>query len=96
MREKETEQKLIKAVKDSGGMCLKFISPGTNGVPDRIALLPEGHLAFIEVKRPGEKPRALQLLRHRQLEQLGFQVFVLDDPDAIDGIIERIKNADNN
>lgn len=96
MLEKDIEQHLVRAVRSAGGMCLKFISPGLNGVPDRIVLMPEGHIAFVEVKRPGAKPRALQIYRHKQLRQLGFEVYVLDSPDAIDEIIERIKHADNN
>ena len=60
MREKEVEQKLVKAVKLAGGFCIKFTSPGFDGVPDRLVLLPKGRMAFIELKAPGKKPRALQ------------------------------------
>ena len=35
MREKVVEQKLIQAVRRSGGLALKLVSPGFNGVPDR-------------------------------------------------------------
>ena len=95
LSEKQIEQRLVKAVRSAGGLAPKFISPGWDGVPDRIVLMPEGHIAFVEVKRPGAKPRALQLYRHKQLRHLGFEVFVLDSPDAIPEIIERIKHADN-
>ena len=61
MREKIIEEKLTKAVKQNGGVCWKFTSPGTAGVPDRIVLMPGGRIAFVEVKAPGEKPRPLQL-----------------------------------
>ena len=40
MSEKTTEQKLVKAVKAKGGLAPKFVSPGFDGVPDRIVLLP--------------------------------------------------------
>ena len=36
MREKIIEEKLTKAVKQNGGVCWKFTSPGTAGVPARI------------------------------------------------------------
>ena len=36
MLEKQVEQKLVAAVKSKGGVCWKFTSPGTAGVPDRI------------------------------------------------------------
>jgi hypothetical protein len=90
MREKTIEQKLVKAVKATGGICPKFISPGMDGMPDRLILMPEGRIAFIEVKAPGKKPRPLQLHRHNQLRQLGFRVFVLDDPEQIPDLLEEL------
>lgn len=50
MREKQVEQALVKAVKASGGICPKFVSPGLSGVPDRLVLLPNGRIGFVEVK----------------------------------------------
>jgi len=76
MREKELECKFVQAVKAVGGITPKFISPGFDGIPDRIALLPGGRIAFVEVKRPGEKPRPLQEARHGMLRRLGFKVYV--------------------
>ena len=93
MREKAIEQKLSLMVKRRGGICPKFVSPGFDGVPDRIVLLPEGHIAFVEVKAPGKKPRPLQLARHALLRRLGFQVYVLDDEEQIGGILDEIQAA---
>lgn len=90
MREKVIEQKLTKAVRQNGGVCWKFTSPGTDGVPDRIILMPKGHIAFVEVKAPGEKPRPLQLSRHRLLKKLGFKVYVLDNIDDITKILSEV------
>ncbi|MCH4013832.1 MAG: VRR-NUC domain-containing protein [Solobacterium sp.] len=90
MSEKEVEQQLVAAVKAEGGWCPKFISPGTNGMPDRIVLMPGGRIAFVEVKAPGQKPRKLQIRRHVRLRHLGFLVFVLDDPAEIPGILAAI------
>ena len=89
MREKQIEQKLVRAVRAAGGLCPKFVSPGLAGMPDRLILLPGRRLAFVEVKAPGEKPRLLQLHRHAQLRALGFRVHVLDDPAQIPGILEQ-------
>lgn len=83
MREKVIEHKLSEAVRHAGGLALKFISPGFNGVPDRLLLLMGGKVAFVEVKAPGEKPRPLQLHRIAQLRKLGFRVYVLDDVEQI-------------
>lgn len=91
MREKQIEQRLLKAVKAQNGMCPKLVSPGTDGMPDRMVLLPDGKLSFVEVKAPGEKPRPLQIWRHEQLRQLGFRVAVLDDPEQIPGILEETR-----
>lgn len=91
MREREIEQKLIDAIKAQGGVCWKFVSPGTAGIPDRIILMPMGRIAFVEVKAPGESPRKLQLARHRLLRRLGFKTFVLDNPEQIGGILDEIQ-----
>ena len=91
MREKHIEQKLTLMVKKRGGICPKWVSPGFDGVPDRIVLLPEGRIAFVEVKAPGKKPRPLQLSRHRLLRRLGFPVYVLDAEEQIGGILDEIQ-----
>nr|WP_304577347.1 VRR-NUC domain-containing protein [uncultured Acetatifactor sp.] len=93
MREKTIEQKFRAAVKAAGGLAVKFASPGFDGVPDRLALLPGGRMAFVEVKAPGKKPRPLQLARHRQLRQLGFKVYVLDDEGQIGGMVDEIQST---
>ncbi len=95
MREQRIEQKLVKAVKAAGGLCLKFVSPGTAGVPDRIVLLPGGRIGFVEVKAPGKVPRPLQAARHAQLRKLGFEVYVLDDPAQIPGILKSLEKQEN-
>ena len=73
-----------------GGLALKFISPGYDGVPDRIVLFPGGRIAFVEVKAPGKTLRPLQIRRKRQLESLGFKVYVLDAAEQIDEILKAI------
>lgn len=93
MRESFIEEKLRKAVKQKGGICWKFTSPGTAGVPDRIILMPEGRFAFVEVKAPGKKTRPLQLSRHRLLRRLGFKIYVLNNIEEIGGIIDEIKSG---
>lgn len=89
-REKEIEQKLVKEVKKRAGLCPKFVSPGFAGMPDRLILLKYGHFAFAEIKAPGEKPRPLQVSRHKLLRQLGFKVYVIDNKEQIEKIIDEI------
>lgn len=93
MTEEYIEQKLVKAVKKGGGMALKFVSPGLDGVPDRIVLLPMGRIAFVELKAQGKKMRPLQVRRKRQLEGLGFLVYCIDGVDQIGGVLDEIKNG---
>lgn len=93
MREKVIEQQLVKEVKDRGGMCPKFTSPGMDGMPDRLVLFPQGCIGFVEVKAPGKKPRPLQIHRHEQLRRLGFRVFILDHPEQIGGILDDIASS---
>ncbi len=92
MREKIIEKKLASAVKKRGGLCEKWNS-GTSGWPDRIIIFPDGKIGFVEVKAPGEKPRPLQIHRHKQLRSLGFLVYVLDSIDQIGGILDEIQTA---
>ena len=93
MREKTVEAKLVKAVKSMGGLAPKFVSPGLDGVPDRLVLLPGGKIAFIELKAPGETLRPLQVRRKRQLEALGFSVYCIDGPEQIGGILDEIQTT---
>jgi len=93
MREKEIEKKLTQEVKKRGGLAVKFVSPSFDGMPDRIVLMPEGKMAFVEVKAPGKLPRPLQMARHKLLRELGFLVFVLDDESQIGGILDAVQST---
>lgn len=93
MREKNIEQKLVKAVKSAGGIAPKLTCPGFDGMPDRLVLMPEGRIGFVEVKAPGKEPRPLQVRRHEMLRNLGFKVYVLDDPGEIGGILHEIRTT---
>ncbi len=93
MREKSIEFKLTESVKNMKGLSIKLVSPGFDGLPDRLILLPNGKVGFIEVKAPGKRLRPLQLKRKQQLESLGFIVFCLDDPKSIGGMLDEIQTT---
>lgn len=93
MLEKVIEKKLVAAVKKMGGIAAKFVSPGLDGMPDRLVLLPNGKMAFVELKAPGKKLRPLQLRRIKQLQQLGFACYVIDNDDQIGGILDEIQSS---
>ena len=90
--ERTIEQKLAARVKAMGGIAPKFTSPGFDGMPDRLVLLPGGRMGFVELKAPGKKPRPLQLVRHRLLQRLGFKVYVIDGIEQIDSVLEEISH----
>ena len=72
MRERFIERKFVEAVKKKGGFAPKFVSPGLDGMPDRIVLFQIGKIAFVELKAPGENMRPLSL---RGLEkQIGYDL----------------------
>ena len=90
MREKSIESKLAAEVRKHGGLAPKFVSPGLDGVPDRLLLLPNGRMAFAELKAPGKQLRPLQKRRKRQLETLGFRVYIIDNIDQIGGVLDEL------
>ncbi len=92
MREKQIEQKLVQAVRKKGGLCLKFVSPNFDGMPDRLILFPHGKIAFAELKAPGKKPRPLQIARHKILMKLGFRVYVIDSAEQIGVMLDEIQS----
>ena len=91
MLEKQIERKLVESVRHAGGLCPKFISPGMDGMPDRLVLMPGGRISFVELKAPGKQPRPLQLHRHDQLRSLGFEVCVIDSLEAAANFVETLK-----
>ena len=91
MRERDVEKSLVRAVKKVGGLCPKFVSPGMDGVPDRIILMQGARIAFAEIKAPSKKMRPLQVKRKRQLEALGFQVYCIDNTEQIGGVLRDLR-----
>ncbi|MER0123348.1 VRR-NUC domain-containing protein [Streptococcus sp. ZJ93] len=93
MHEKVVEQRLVSEVKKRGGICPKWVSPSFTGVPDRLVFLPNGKFGMVEVKAPGEKPRLLQVTRHRMFDRLGFKVHVLDRIEKIGEVLDAIETT---
>lgn len=91
--EKYIERKLVEAVKNNDGLCLKLLSDYFTGLPDRLCLLPGKKIAFVELKTTGEKPRKIQLFVHAKLRALGFNVEVIDTVESIDTFISNLKNV---
>ena len=88
MSEKEIENYLIRKIKNKKGIAYKFTSPGNSGVPDRLCLLPNGKIFFVELKSPGKKPRALQVNQITKIMSLGQRVYVVDSKEKVDEVLE--------
>ncbi|ADH98303.1 VRR-NUC domain-containing protein [Salisediminibacterium selenitireducens] len=93
MTEKDIEKQLVVSTRTAGGMAPKLVSPGFDGIPDRLILMPGGRIGFVEVKAPGKRLRPLQEKRKRQLEALGFSAFVLDGVEQIPEILTAIQGG---
>ena len=77
MREKDIEKILVNGVKDVGGRAYKWVSPGNNGVPDRIVILPEGRIVFVELKTESGTLSSLQRVQIKRLRELGQTVEIV-------------------
>ena len=76
-RERDIEKWLRDKIQKLGGIAMKFTSPGNDGVPDRIAILPGGRVWFIELKKDGEVPTKIQEWQSERLRKLGCNVAVI-------------------
>ena len=85
--EKRLESKLREEVKKTGGIALKFYCLSFTGMPDRMVLLPEGRIHFVELKDKGKKPTSRQALVHSTLRRLGFRVWVIDTEEKLQGFL---------
>lgn len=89
--EKDIERHLTRSIGRMGGYCLKWVSPGRAGVPDRIILLPGGRVLFAELKRPvGGRPSALQIKWVGILRKLGFTVELIYTHEAVESFLDAI------
>ena len=91
MREKVIEKKLVDEIKKLGGLCLKFNSQSMVGIPDRIILLNNKRMCFVETKARNKKLRPLQFITKRKLESLGFKVYVVDTIEKVKEVVDEIK-----
>lgn len=91
MREKDVEQHLIDQAERQGGTAIKLTSPGRAGLPDRIVMLPGGRIAFVEVKRPGQRARPLQEHWLRVFQRYGFLARTVSTPSEAEELIRDLQ-----
>ena len=86
--EKAIERYLVDEVKKLGGVCLKYSSQNMAGYPDRLILLPGAITIWVELKSRGKHTTALQDIRLRTLNKLGYDTYICDNKEAIDKILK--------
>lgn len=83
-----------KVLDELGVFSIKLTSPGTNGMPDRIFLIPGGKPLLIEFKDTGKEPEPLQTYTHNLLRQLGYNIEVHDNViDAFNAVHKALHTA---
>lgn len=91
--ERKLEEKLRRKVKELGGLCIKWVAPGTTGVPDRIVFMPEGRIYFVEMKAPGKKMEPRQKFVGKILARFGFEVLEINSEEKLTNFLNFLNAA---
>lgn len=92
MLESKIEAWLNDQIKKLGGKSYKFISPGNPGVPDRIYLLPNGRIYFVELKRIIGKLSNVQVWQRDQFREMGVEIRVIYGMEQAKEFIKELKD----
>lgn len=87
------EDNLATRLAQAGHLCLKFISPGFPGVPDRIVLTADGRVLFIECKAPGERLQRTQPAVVKMLRAMGHRVEIVDTFAQVENLCKEFADA---
>ncbi len=90
MRESSIESKLVRMVRERGGLCFKFVSPGNPGVPDRIVITPAGRTVYVELKTEAGRLAAIQKWQHEELRKRGADVRTLKGLEQVKAFVEEV------
>jgi Holliday junction resolvase len=94
MKESQIERRLVEGVKRLGGMCLKFVSPGTLGVPDRIIITAKGRVIFVELKTETGRPTKIQRYVIGEMQKRGADARVVKGIDEVKELLAEIEGGD--
>lgn len=92
MKESQVERRLVEGVKKLGGMCLKFVSPGSPGVPDRLIITATGRIIFAELKTDVGRLEKIQKYRIGEMQKRGADVRVVKGLDEVKALLEEIEH----
>ena len=90
MKESRIESRLVRMVRDRGGLCYKFVSPGNPGVPDRIVITPAGRTVYVELKTEVGRLAAIQKWQHEEMRKRGADVRTLKGLDLVKAFVEEV------
>lgn len=93
MNESQIERRLVEGVKRLGGLCVKFVSPGTPGVPDRIIITPIGRIIFVELKTETGRLAKIQRYTIGEMQKRGADVRVVKGLDAVKQLLAEIEGV---
>ena len=93
MKESSIESRLVRMVRDRGGLCYKFVSPGNPGVPDRIIITPAGRTVYVELKTDVGRLAAIQKWQHEEMRKRGADVRTLEGLDQVKAFVEEVFSA---
>jgi len=90
MKESRIESRLVRMVRDRGGLCYKFVSPGNPGVPDRIVITPAGRTVYVELKTEVGRLAAIQKWQQEEMRKRGADVRTLKGLDQVKAFVEEV------
>lgn len=90
MKESEIEKRLVKRVRERGGICYKFVSPNNRGVPDRIVITPQGRTIYVELKAENGKLSFLQEWQIKNLRSRQCDVRVLKGLTEVECFVKEV------
>lgn len=93
MKESRIESRLVRMVRDRGGLCYKFVSPGNPGVPDRIVITPAGRTVYVELKTEVGRLAAIQKWQQDEMRKRGADVRTLKGLDQVKAFVEEVFSA---
>ena len=93
MKESTIEARLVKLVRERGGLCYKFVSPGNPGVPDRIVITPEGRTIYVELKTEVGRLANIQKWQLGEMKSRGVDVRVLKGLAQVKAFVEEVMPA---
>lgn len=93
MRERTIEGKLVRRVREMGGLCYKFVSPNNPGVPDRLVIMPGGKVIFVELKTESGRLSAMQKWQLDEMGRRGADVRVLKGLDEVLAFAEGLRGG---